>query len=1432
MSQTIDSKVVEAKFDNKQFESGVSETMSSLEKLKNGLKLTGATKGLEDVGSAAGKLSLNPLSSAVDNVKNGFSALSVVAVTALATIAHAAVTTAGKVLNSFSFGPLKSGLEEYETNLNSIQTILSNTQWENAKLPQVNKALQELNNYSDKTIYNFSEMARNVGTFTAAGVKLDTSVAAIKGIANLAAVSGSNSQQASTAMYQLSQALSTGTVKLMDWNSVVNAGMGGKVFQDALKDTARHHGVAVDSIIKKEGSFRDSLQTGWLSSKILTETLGKFTGDMTDAQLKQMGYTDKQIEGIQKMAKNASDAATKVKTFSQLMGTLKEAAGSGWAQTWQLILGDFDQAKELWTNVNNVLGGAISASAAARNKMLKDWADLGGRTALIDAAGNAFKALISVLKPIKDAFREIFPAKTGRDLYNITVAVRDFMESLKLEEDTADSLKRTFAGLFAIFDIAKQVIVGVVQAIGDLFGSFGGAPVNDFLDFTAKIGDFLVYIDKLLKSSNGVEDFFNNLEGPIHGVLGFLAPLLNGLERLFGLAPSSEQLISAFDKVGIALSPLEALGLRIKMIFQALGKILGNVGNMVGDAIAHIGDAIGKFLTPGNFEKTLDVINTVLLGGIVVLLKRFFSGGIGVDIGGGFLGQAREALEQLTGTMKLMQTQIKADILIKIATALAILTASIFVLSRIDGEDLAKSMAALGIMFIGLQAALKMLVESVGPLAALKLPLITTSLIALAGALTLMAIALKIMSTMNFGEMMRGVVGFAAILKVISSAMQSMPKGMVLQATALTILGVALTELAVALKLFATMSWDDMAHGFSAMAGGLVILAGAMRLMPKGMVLQAAALTILGVALNEIAVALKLFGTISWDAMVHGMAALAGALVIIAGAMHLMPNGVNMLLQAAALTVLGVALNAIGAAIMLMGTMSWESIGKGLVTLGGALLILAIGLNAMNGAVLGAAALLIAAGALAVLTPILIALGKLDTGTIVKGLLALAGIFVVLGVAGLVLGPLVPVLMGLSVAFVLFGAGLALAGVGLMAIAMAFGIVVGAGMAGVEILRSILDSFMQSLPGFMEAFGEGIIKLAAKLAEAGPTFFNMFVTILTQMINAIVTTAPKIAAAALKLLNEILDLIIKAAPKFAKAFLALVDAGLDILTKAVPKMARAGLDIITGVLEAISAKLPRILVLATDIIVKFIDGIAKGLPRIIDSGVKLIISFVNGVADAIDKHSREMGEAGGRLAVAIVEGMAKGIAGGLSIVTDAAKNLAKSALNSAKDFLGISSPSKEFLKLGEFSGEGMVIGLDSYRNAVGKSAEGVGKEAVRALRDSLSNLGDAINSDVDMQPVIAPVLDLTGVRRDAKQIGSLLTATPISIDTSYSKAKDASSGYLDNQDASDFDFPMPESAPAGDTFVQNNYSPKALSTAELYRNTENLLSKAKKGEAA
>ena len=376
MSKTVDERVVSMQFDNKKFESNVSTTMSTLDKLKQKLNLNGASKGLENIDAASKKVNMSGLGSSVEAVSSRFSALEVMGVTALANITNSAVNAGKRIVSALTIDPIKTGFDEYETKINAVQTIMSNTASKGTTMSDVTATLDDLNTYADKTIYNFAEMTRNIGTFTAAGVGLEESASAIKGIANLAAASGSNSQQASTAMYQLSQALAAGTVKLMDWNSVVNAGMGGEKFQEALKATAREHGIAVDQMVKDAGSFRESLSKGWITADILNETLSKFTVEGATEYAKAMResgkWTKEQADALIKEAQAMEDAATKVKTFTQLWDTMKESAQSGWAQTWELIFGDFEEAKGFFSSLSDMFGEAIGGSADRRNKILGD----------------------------------------------------------------------------------------------------------------------------------------------------------------------------------------------------------------------------------------------------------------------------------------------------------------------------------------------------------------------------------------------------------------------------------------------------------------------------------------------------------------------------------------------------------------------------------------------------------------------------------------------------------------------------------------------------------------------------------------------------------------------------------------------------------------------------------------------------------------------------------------------------------------------------------------------------------------------------------------------------------------------------------------------------------------------------------------------------
>lgn len=359
MSKTVDERVVSMQFDNKHFESNVKTTMSTLDKLKKSLNLEKSAKGLENINAAAKNCNLSPMANAVESVKSKFSALEVMGITALANITNSAVNYGKRLISAFTVDPIRTGFNEFELKMGSIQTIMAST---GESLETVNKYLNELNEYSDKTIYSFSDMTSNIGKFTNAGVKLEDAVLAIKGVSNEAALSGANANEASRAMYNFAQALSAGYVKLIDWKSIENANMATVGFKQELINTAVELKVLTETtdgyktsagtVITPTKNFNESLQDQWMTTDVLIGTLKKYATETTD------------------IGKKAFAAAQDVKTFSMMMDTLKEAAQSGWASTWELIVGDFEQGKTLWTKVSGVLGDIIGKSADARNKLI------------------------------------------------------------------------------------------------------------------------------------------------------------------------------------------------------------------------------------------------------------------------------------------------------------------------------------------------------------------------------------------------------------------------------------------------------------------------------------------------------------------------------------------------------------------------------------------------------------------------------------------------------------------------------------------------------------------------------------------------------------------------------------------------------------------------------------------------------------------------------------------------------------------------------------------------------------------------------------------------------------------------------------------------------------------------------------------------------
>lgn len=1472
---SIDERVVQMKFNNAQFSQGVKQTNADLDALKKGLNLDASAKSLQGLDAAGKKFSLAGIANGVDQLASKFTALSIVGITALTNIANRAVNAGVSMAKSLTVDPIKSGLAEYELQLNSIQTILANTQAKGSTLTDVNVALAELNTYADKTIYNFAEMSRNIGTFTAAGVDLETSTSAIKGIANLAALSGSNSMQASTAMYQLSQAMSSGTVKLMDWNSVVNAGMGGQVFQDALKETARNQGVAIDGIIEKNGSFRESLQEGWLTTEVMTETLSKLTGDLTDDQLKTMGYTEDQIIGIQKMAATASDAATKVKTFTQLIDTLREAAGSGWAQSWQIMLGDFEEAKVLFTDVSNVLGGMIGEASDARNAMLQGWKDLGGRTAAIDAISNAFNAMMAVIRPVIKAFNEIFPPMTGQRLFDITVAIRDFTASLMPSQASMIAIQRIFRGLFSVLDIGWMIIKGFAGVFVDLIGNMAGGTEGVLL-FLAKIGDFLYGVRNAIKEGEGLNAFFEGLGkvlripiDMIKKLVGFLGEMFSGMD-FSGLEGVGDRLTARF-------SPLQSLGETLRNVWggvvdvfqgimEGLAPIVGKIGDFLGDFANNAGDAMSNI----DFSLILDGINTGLFAGLILLIRKFFKGGFkeAAEEGGeGMIDTIKGMFNGVTDTLGAMQAQLKAKTLLAIAVALAVLTASIVALSMIDSKKLTSALAGMAVMFTQLLVGMTILDRVSTSTGFLKLPFITAALIPLAAALVILASAVKMMSGLSWNELAKGLTGVtvllgalavaanvmsrhlgglisagiamiavAAAIKILASAVKDFSslsweelakgltgvgatltaltlftrlakvgKGAMTSSVGLILLAAALKIMASAVKDFTGFNWEEMGRGFAGLAGALVAVAVGMRLMPTNMVMQAAAIAILGGSLKIMASAMKDFSKMKWDEIGRGLTAMGAALLIVAIGMRAMPK--SMLLSAASLVVVAGALKIVASVLEDMGGMSWGEIAKSMVVLAGSLVIIAAALYLMTAAIPGALALIVAAGALAILAPVLVALGDMTWGEIAAGLTMLAAALVIIAAGGVLLLVALPGLLGLGIAALAIGAGALMAGIGLTAMALALtALSIALPLVTVGIV-GLVTGILTLIPTALEQLALGIVIFVQTLADNGPVFLNAMITLILTLLQGINTIAPQIA---LTMLNLILTL-------------------LGLLASHVPQFVDSGMRLLIGILDGIANNIHQLVTSATDVVVAFIDGISDNLPRIIDSGMNLVVSFVQGVADGISNNQPAMTAAGQDLAWAIADGMTGGLASKAKGLAESAANMARNALQAAKDALGIESPSKEFFKVGEWSVEGMTLAIDKNAHKVADSSKNMGNQALSAIQKSLLGVAEFIDSDIELSPTITPILDLSKVEADAEGLNRLIPAQNLSLMKTFDRAK-----WLTDQQNNRLNSPSnpamsleDKSAGMKVEYIQNNYSPKALSTIEIYRQTHNQISTVK-----
>lgn len=1282
----------------------------------------------------------------------------------------------------------------------------------------INKALADLNDYANKTVYSFGDMNKAVGNWTAKGAGLNESVSGIKGLYNLVSMVGSTATQAQGAITQLGQKISGGTVMAIDWMSAENAGIAGGLAKQATI-VAKNQGVAIDELMAKYGSFRATLEAGWFTSDILLESLKQFAGEYNDEQLRSMGYNEEQITQIQELARVSFESATVLKSYSQTMDMLKSNMGTGWATTFKLLIGNLGEAKELWTKVGTSIGGAMQASTDARNGMLRDWNEMGGRKILIQGLINVFDALTSIIKPIKDAFREFFPKKTGNDLFLLTIGFRNFTEKLKMGEETAAKYKQLLQGIFSVIKGGKDILIPIIESLKPLLGVL------------ASVGGGLMSLSE--------------------SVTTWVLAMVNSAQTSGTWTKAIESLAGFIEVVSLriksAIGPIEDFAKKIGEVFTKIWNVIKIVGAFIVKGVTLVFDKLKDEFK--SFDK-FDAIRLAEGGGLVaiaVAVTKLFKVLTGIGKSSKKLVESiSEVLDGVKGALNAFALDLKASALLKVAFAIGILALAMLAMTLVDPTKLEVVAIAMVSMVASLIAALK----AIGGKDAGKATVGSLALIGIATSLLILSKALLAVSELNWDQIAKGMTALilmAGLLIIVAKGMANAENDMLKMSASFILFSVGLSQLAKGLKLMigviallGEMEEGKLKQGLIALGAllaglllfirfskfekmgisaglGMIGFAFGLKLLYETVYLfsemdqtkltqgllavgsilgSIAVLTsttsgkdVLGTAAGLVVIAgamflfikiIEILGNMPIDKLAIGWGAMALTLAAVAAAVAYMPK--DALLKAGAIVAVAAALVVISEAIKIMGNIPWPQLLIGLGGMAAALLIMVGAIKLMSDpkSLMGATSMVIMAGALLVLAQVLKMLATIPLEQMAIAVGAMAAVFLILGVAAKLIGLSgVAILNGLALAIALIGGAAMLAGLGLYLFALALGALAVAGAAGGAVLIGILVGLIAMIPLFMAAFAAGIVAFVVVLAANAPVLEQAFIKLFTMLLNVI---------------NAMI-------PPTMVTFLLWLDAILNTLTAAVPKLLAAGYKILLSVLKGIRDNIGEITDVVVSIILNFINALSARIGDIIDAGYNFLINFLNGLADAIRNNYKRFYDAAWNILTALVEafagighkineigmniinGIVKGLKDYAYKLRDAAKDVFGDMLGAVMKFLDIDSPSKVFAEIGKYSMLGVAVGLNNFGGQAIDAATGVGEDVVGSLSNAMSGIPELIDGNIDMSPKIRPVIDLTGVQSGASAMDSMLNKDKsISVETTMSKADEAAkSQTMQNQ---------------------------------------------------
>lgn len=1333
MSAAVDDRIVRFSVDDSSLVKKGPSVVDMLGKMKEALNFSHSAKGLQDIEKAAKNINWGSMATGAEVFTNKISALGIMGITAIQRYTNQALGAVENFAKELTTRPIFTGFSEYEIKMDAIQTILTNTAKAGTTLDDVNRVLGDLNQYADLTIYNFADMTRNIGTFTAAGIGLDDAAAAIKGISNVAAASGVNATKAAGAMYQLSQGMAAGVIRLQDWMSIEQAGMGGQLFQDALIETARIHGVSIDQMIKDQGSFRYTLQEGWLTAEIMSETLQKFTGDLTDEQLRAIGYSEEQIASIQETAKNAVAAATEVKTVTQLIDTMKESVQSGWATSWEYIIGDKEQATETLTRIKDAFDAMIAPSTEARNNALKIWNELGGREAAIEGFVNIFTGIKTVVDSIMGVVDNIMPDIDGYDLIAFSKGFEQVTRVFKMSGDTAIDLEKTLDGLGVVL---KFIGRGVMTALSPLkmLGNALGGMLKALLSFTSVLGGWLSGFDKAVDKSRYLSENVGSIYDGFKLMFGafksaYVPSISFDLDLRFegvqNMIKSASDALAMFrtnldNRVqefksnakstasNAAAAMLSGVSTVVKWIEGALTSV-GNGLAAVGSGIKAVGDGIFGFVRGSadsfhrlvnafseawSIEAIRDITLSAILIGISKGIKKGFKGmkavieGFGkilksaIDTFGSVSGAIKAVSEAITSvgdSIKSFNKSIKAKTLLTMAGAIAILAGSMVLLSYVNPDNFIVSFAAVTAFL----TELTIVMQALDKLDGTGIGASTIGLLILSSAVAVMAAAVSAISKSISNENVLSVLGalVAIIVGLVGSAVTlskyvSNPGQLIATSFGLIILASAFKIIAKAIKAFGEIDPATLKNGLKGLGIMLAEVAAFIRFAKIDQLKQGnKVIAEIAVSLLIMVGAVAILGNMDPTKLTVGLASVAALLVSLGIAVALMKNA-NMAGVAPSVLAMALALNMLLIPIAALGYMDTEKLKQGLTALGGILLGLTIALvvlgatNKYIGSFTGVAVALVALGiALNLLIAPIVILGSLPIEALKVGLLAIAAVMGVFIVSAVLLAPVSISLLAVAGALALLGVSVLGIGSGISALAGAF-----LKLAGVTALgATAVTGALTAIIGGLAVIIPGIL---AKIGEG-----------IVNMITAIIISVVDNAGLLLDKFGELLDTFCK------------------------------------WILEHGPIVIDTVVFILMELVLKIIQAITEYTQPLTDAFVDMILACINSIAKTIREDSHEIIAALKNLMSVIIEFVLVCIAELLRLIPGVGEELSETVLGWKETVQKTLAP-ESMEEIAEDAVGGLEKGFRDGADDVGNAADTITKK----IEDAMSGLPSSLQS--------------------------------------------------------------------------------------------------------